>query len=56
MAFGDGLNDFTMVAAAGLGVAMENAESEVKRVAKWIAPSNDADGVAVGLERWVLLN
>ena len=56
MAFGDGMNDFTMVAAAGLGVAMENAEPEVKRVAKWIAPSNDADGVAAGLERWVLHN
>ena len=54
MAFGDGMNDFTMVEAAGLGVAMENAEPEVKRVAKWLAPSNDADGVAAGLEKWVL--
>ena len=56
MAFGDGMNDFTMVEAAGLGIAMANAEPEVKRVAKWIAPSNDADGVAAGLERWVLHN
>ena len=54
MAFGDGMNDFTMVEAAGLGVAMANAEPEVKRVAKWIAPSNDDDGVAAGLEEWVL--
>lgn len=54
MAFGDGMNDFTMVKAAGLGVAMANAEPEVKRVAKWIAPSNDDDGVAAGLEEWVL--
>ena len=54
MAFGDGMNDFTMVEAAGLGVAMENAEPEVKRVAKWLAPSNDADGVAAGLKKWVL--
>ena len=54
MAFGDGMNDFTMVEAAGLGIAMANAEPEVKRVAKWIAPSNDADGVAVGLEKWAL--
>ena len=45
MAFGDGMNDFTMVEKAGLGVAMANAEPEVKRVAKWIAPSNDEDGV-----------
>ena len=54
MAFGDGMNDFTMVEAAGLGVAMANAEPEVRRVAKWIAPSNDEDGVAAGLEKWVL--
>ena len=54
MAFGDGMNDFTMVEAAGLGIAMANAEPEVKRVAKWIAPSNDENGVAVGLEEWVL--
>ena len=54
MAFGDGMNDFTMVEAAGLGVAMANAEPEVKRVAKWIAPSNDEDGVAKGVEKWIL--
>ena len=54
MAFGDGMNDFTMVEAAGLGIAMANAEPEVKRVAKWIAPSNDEDGVAAGLAKWCL--
>ena len=54
MAFGDGMNDFTMVEAAGLGIAMANAEPEGKRVAKWIAPSNDEDGVAVGLVKWGL--
>ena len=54
MAFGDGMNDFTMVEAAGIGIAMANAEPEVKRVAKWIAPSNDEDGVAAGLEKWGL--
>ena len=51
MAFGDGMNDFTMVEQAGLGVAMANAEPEVKRVAKWVAPSNDEDGVAAGIDR-----
>ena len=53
MAFGDGMNDFTMVEAAGLGVAMANAEPEVKRVAKWIAPSNDENGVAKGIDKWI---
>ena len=54
MAFGDGMNDFTMVEQAGLGVAMANAEPEVKRVAKYVTLSNDEDGVAAGLEKWVL--
>ena len=49
-AFGDGLNDLTMVEAAGLGVAMGNAVNEVKAVAKTIAPTNDEDGVAAVLE------
>lgn len=53
MAFGDGLNDFTMVEAAGLGIAMANAEPEVKRVANDIVPSNDEDGVARGIEKWI---
>ena len=53
MAFGDGMNDFTMVEAAGLGIAMANAEPEVKRVAKDIVPSNDEDGVAKGIEKWI---
>ena len=46
MAFGDGMNDFTMVEAAGCGVAMANAEPEVKRVAGIVTDSNDEDGVA----------
>ncbi len=49
-AFGDGMNDFTMVEAAGLGVAMANAVPEVKRVAKLVTRSNDDDGVARVLE------
>ena len=53
MAFGDGMNDFTMVEAAGLGIAMENAEPEVKRVAKDVVPSNDEDGVAKGIDKWI---
>ena len=53
MAFGDGMNDFTMVEAAGLGVAMENAEPEVKRVAKYVTLSNDEDGVAKGIDKWI---
>ena len=53
MAFGDGMNDFTMVEAAGLGVAMANAEDEVKRVAKYVTASNDEDGVAAALAKFL---
>lgn len=49
-AFGDGLNDLSMVEAAGLGVAMANAVPEVKAAAARETLSNDEDGVAVVLE------
>ena len=53
MAFGDGLNDLTMVREAGTGVAMANAEPEVKAVAKIVTRSNDEDGVAAVIERFL---
>lgn len=49
MAFGDGLNDLSMLKAAGIGVAMGNACLEAKKLADWIAPSCDEDGVASGI-------
>ena len=53
MAFGDGLNDLTMVRDAGLGVAMANAAPEVLAAAKFVAPSNDDDGVAAAIGRFL---
>jgi hydroxymethylpyrimidine pyrophosphatase-like HAD family hydrolase len=50
MAFGDGLNDITMIKSAGIGVAMSNAVDEVKRVADEITATNDEDGVAAVVE------
>ena len=50
MAFGDGMNDLTMVEAAGVGVAMANAVDAVKRAAKLVTASNDDDGVAKALD------
>ena len=49
-AFGDGLNDLSMVKAAGMGVAMANAVPEVKAAAARVTLSNDEDGVAAVLE------
>ena len=53
MSFGDGLNDLSMIEAAGVGIAMANAVPEVKSAAKYIAPSNDEDGVAKGIDKWI---
>jgi hypothetical protein len=50
MAFGDGLNDLTMVRDAGIGVAMANAVPEVLAAAKVTTLSNDEDGVAATIE------
>jgi len=49
--FGDGLNDLTMIKAAGVGIAMENACAEVKTAADFITLSNDEDGVAYAIEQ-----
>ncbi|MCI8506419.1 MAG: HAD family phosphatase [Lachnospiraceae bacterium] len=54
MAFGDGENDISMLQAAGLGAAMENAPKEVKAAADWVTLSNDEEGVAYGIEKYVL--
>ena len=46
MSFGDGLNDLSMIEAAGTGVAMANAHPQVLAVADLVTASNDEDGVA----------
>ncbi len=54
MACGDGFNDLTMIEYAGLGVAMENARDEVKKRADYVTCSNDEDGVAAAVEKFIL--
>ncbi len=54
VACGDGYNDITMISYAGMGVAMENACSEVKAKAKYICPSNENDGVADVIKKFFL--
>lgn len=44
--FGDNHNDTSMITAVGLGVAMGNAEDEVKQQAKRVTLSNAEDGIA----------
>ena len=54
MAIGDGLNDRSMLRAAGIGVAMGNAPAEVQREADFVTAANDADGVAAAIRRFCL--
>ena len=54
MAVGDGSNDIAMLREAGLGVAMENATDEVKAAADVITLSNDQEGAAAAIEKYVL--
>lgn len=54
MAFGDGSNDLTMIRAAGIGVAMGNAWQGLKDAADYITLTNDEDGVARAIEKFVL--
>ncbi|MFD6417797.1 HAD family hydrolase [Streptomyces sp. NPDC060194] len=51
IAFGDMPNDIPMFGWAGHGVAMENAHTALKAVADEVTASNNADGIAVVLER-----
>lgn len=46
IAFGDNHNDISMLSAVGLGVAMGNAEDEVKAQAKRVIGNNDEDSIA----------
>jgi 5-amino-6-(5-phospho-D-ribitylamino)uracil phosphatase len=52
-AVGDDVNDIQMIRAAGLGVAMGNAQPAVKAAADRIAPTHDEDGLVQVVE-WVM--
>lgn len=54
MAIGDAANDVPMLQAAGVAVAMDNARPDVKKVADWVAPSNNDHGVHAALVRYGL--
>ena len=54
MAYGDGENDLPMIQTAGFGVCMGNGAPFLKERADWITLTNDEDGVAEAIERWVL--
>lgn len=52
--FGDYWNDIPMLEAAGLPIAMDNGDSRVKASALAITGSNDEDGVASAIRKYIL--
>ena len=54
IACGDGHNDLSMIEFAGLGVAMANAVQPLKQVADYITLSNEEDGIAHVIEKYIL--
>ena len=54
MACGDGGNDVEMLKEVGFAVAMANGSDPVKKAADFVTVSNDEDGVAKAIERFVL--
>ena len=53
-AFGDGLNDIEMMETAGHSLVMGNAGPELKARAEHVLPTVDEDGVAEGINRYIL--
>ena len=54
IAMGDGFNDLSMIRFAGLGIAMANAQLVVRENADFVTRSNDEDGVAYAIGKFIL--
>ena len=55
MAFGDGGNDIEMLTNVGLGVAMGNANDDVKSIANYVTTTVDDDGIVNALKHFGLI-
>ncbi|MEQ8156649.1 MAG: HAD family hydrolase [Clostridiaceae bacterium] len=53
-AFGDGKNDIEMLSSVGCGIAMGNADDNVKSYAKKVTDTVQKDGVALEIEEFIL--
>lgn len=51
IAVGDNMNDISMLEAAGISYAVENAEADVKKAADFAAPSNNDSAIAYIIEQ-----
>ncbi|OTP09678.1 HAD superfamily hydrolase [Enterococcus sp. 10A9_DIV0425] len=55
MAFGDHYNDIEMLKGVGIGVAMGNAQEEVKRIADFVTQTNEENGIYEALHHYGLV-
>ena len=55
IAMGDNYNDIDMLEYAGIGIAMGNAPEEVKKHGDDVTLTNDEDGVAIALEKYLVI-
>lgn len=55
MAFGDGENDISMLKYAGIGVAMGNANDQVKQEASYVTTAVDDDGIKNALKHFNII-
>ena len=53
IAIGDNLNDLSMIQTAGIGIAMGNAEEEVKRHCIYVTRRCEENGVAYALKEFI---
>lgn len=53
-AFGDDITDLEFMRLAGTGIAVQNAEAQIKQSADAICGSNDGDGPALWLNKYLL--
>lgn len=53
MALGDDTNDIEMLTKAGVSVAMQNATAQAKETARYVTDTNNNDGVAKAIKRFV---
>ena len=54
MTMGDQENDLSMIELAGLGVAMGNATDQVKAAAQYVSLTNEEDGVAHAIHKFIV--
>lgn len=55
IAFGDFDNDIEMIKSAGLGIAMGNASKKLLEVADYVTDTNNNDGIAKALDRFLFV-